>query len=174
MNEPLHRTVPGDGSPRVRGSRARGDGRADLGRVGAVIGRIVITDVAPVVSCGRWPAKAVVGETIPVTATVFREGHDLIGADVVLIRPDGSVADLRRMRLISPPGTDRYQADVVVDTQGEWSFHIQAWADTLATWRHAVEVKAAAGQGLDELAVDLEDGALLLERVLKESEPPLS
>ncbi|HSP39739.1 MAG TPA: alpha-1,4-glucan--maltose-1-phosphate maltosyltransferase [Frankiaceae bacterium] len=136
-----------------------------------MIGRIVITDVSPVVSCGRWPAKTSIGETVPVTATVFREGHDLIGADVVLFRPDGSLADVRRMRLISPPDTARYQADVVVDTEGVWSFHVQAWADSLATWRHAVEVKAAAGQGLDELAVDLEDGALLLERVAKESEP---
>jgi starch synthase (maltosyl-transferring) len=138
-----------------------------------VIGRIVITDVAPVVSCGRWPAKAVVGETVPVTATVFRDGHDLIGADVVLLRPNGSVADVRRMRLISPPGTDRYAADVVVDTEGVWSFHVQAWADSLATWRHAVEVKAAAGQTLADLAVDLEDGALLLERVEQETDHPL-
>ncbi len=138
-----------------------------------MIGRIVITDVAPVVACGRWPAKAVVGESVPISATVFREGHDLIGADVVVLRPDGSVADVRRMRLISPPGTDRWAADVVVDAEGVWSFHVQAWADTLATWRHAVEVKAAAGQTLAELAVDLEDGALLLERVVKESDPPL-
>jgi starch synthase (maltosyl-transferring) len=139
-----------------------------------VIGRIVITDVAPVVSCGRWPAKAVVGETVPVTATVFREGHDLIGADVVLLRPDGTVADVRRMRLVSPPGTDRYAADVVVDTEGVWSFHIQAWADTLATWQHDIAIKAAAGQGLDELAVDLEDGALLLERVATDDDAPVA
>ncbi|MDQ1635101.1 MAG: hypothetical protein QOJ32_1910, partial [Frankiaceae bacterium] len=139
-----------------------------------MIGRIVITDVAPVVSCGRWPAKAVVGETVPVTATVFREGHDLIGADVVLLRPDGTVADVRRMRLVSPPGTDRYAADVVVDTEGVWSFHIQAWADTLATWQHDIAIKAAAGQGLDELAVDLEDGALLLERVATDDDAPVA
>src|SRR3978361_699505 len=137
QNVPLTRPVP---PVRLRVDERAGDARCRwgsggaaqivLGRVGAVIGRIVITDVAPVVSCGRWPAKAVVGETVPVTATVFREGHDLIGADVVLIRPDGSVADLRRMRLVSPPGTDRYAADVLVDTEGVWSFHVQAWGAT--------------------------------------------
>ncbi|MER7548108.1 maltotransferase domain-containing protein, partial [Spirillospora sp. NPDC127506] len=36
------------------------------------LGRIPIVDVAPVVGCGRWPAKAVVGETVEVSATVFR------------------------------------------------------------------------------------------------------
>ncbi|MEU6753855.1 maltotransferase domain-containing protein, partial [Spirillospora sp. NPDC046719] len=32
------------------------------------LGRIPILDVAPVVGGGRWPAKAVVGETIEVSA----------------------------------------------------------------------------------------------------------
>ncbi|MFG2245085.1 maltotransferase domain-containing protein, partial [Spirillospora sp. NPDC048823] len=31
------------------------------------LGRIPILDVAPVVGCGRWPAKAVVGETVEVS-----------------------------------------------------------------------------------------------------------
>ncbi|MFB4310772.1 maltotransferase domain-containing protein, partial [Actinomadura sp. GTD37] len=44
------------------------------------LGRIPILDVAPVVGCGRWPAKAVVGETVEVSATVFREGHEMLGA----------------------------------------------------------------------------------------------
>ncbi|TDE20856.1 maltotransferase domain-containing protein, partial [Actinomadura sp. 6K520] len=48
------------------------------------LGRIPILDVAPVVGCGRWPAKAVVGETVEVSATVFREGHEMLGAAVVL------------------------------------------------------------------------------------------
>ena len=43
-----------------------------------VAGRIEIDDVAPVVSGGRFPAKAVVGEIVPVRATVWREGHDAV------------------------------------------------------------------------------------------------
>ncbi|MFI0409459.1 maltotransferase domain-containing protein, partial [Actinomadura sp. 3N508] len=43
------------------------------------LGRIPILEVAPVVGCGRWPAKAVVGETVEVSATVFREGHERLG-----------------------------------------------------------------------------------------------
>src|ERR671926_391448 len=57
-------------------------GRADL--------RLGITDVAPVVSCGAFSARAVVGEHLPITATVFREGHDAVAADVVVTGPDGS------------------------------------------------------------------------------------
>jgi len=45
-----------------------------------VPGRIEIDDVHPVVSRGTFPAKAVVGEIVPVRATVWREGHDAVAA----------------------------------------------------------------------------------------------
>src|SRR6478735_7153547 len=50
----------------------------------SMIGRIPVLDVRPLVDCGRRPAKAVAGETFQVTATVFREGHDAVAANVVL------------------------------------------------------------------------------------------
>ena len=62
-----------------------------------MVGRIPVMNVTPVVDLGRHPAKATVGEPFPVTATVFREGHDQLGAEVVLTGPDGD----RR-----PPGAD--------------------------------------------------------------------
>ncbi|OBG84485.1 alpha-1,4-glucan--maltose-1-phosphate maltosyltransferase [Mycobacterium sp. E802] len=47
-------------------------------------GRIGIDDVAPVVLGGQFPAKAVVGEVVPVRATVWREGHDAVSATLVV------------------------------------------------------------------------------------------
>ncbi|MEX5717671.1 alpha-1,4-glucan--maltose-1-phosphate maltosyltransferase [Geodermatophilus maliterrae] len=131
-------------------------GRADL--------RLGITDVAPVVSCGSFSARAVVGEHLPVTATVFREGHDAVAADVVWTAPDGTRAPLNRMRRYGDQ-PDRWIATVVPDREGRWTFRVEAWSDPLATWHHAVEVKIEAGQGAGELANDLEEGARLLERV---------
>ncbi|HVH94221.1 MAG TPA: maltotransferase domain-containing protein, partial [Nocardioidaceae bacterium] len=55
----------------------------------AMVGRIPILGVTPVIEGGRYPAKAAVGETIPVSAWVFREGHDELSADVVLTGPNG-------------------------------------------------------------------------------------
>ncbi len=54
-----------------------------------MVGRIGIDDVAPVVSGGQFPAKAVVGEIVPVRATVWREGHDAVAATLV-VRYHGS------------------------------------------------------------------------------------
>src|SRR3954447_25830972 len=131
-------------------------GRPDL--------RLGISDVAPVVSCGSFSARAVVGEHVPVTATVFREGHDAVAADVVLTAPDGTRAPLNRMERFGEE-PDRWLTTVVPDREGRWTFRVEAWSDPLATWHHAVDVKIAAGQGPEDLANDLEEGARLLDRV---------
>src|SRR3954465_2945135 len=139
-------------------------GRADL--------RLGITDGAPVVSCGSFSARAVVGEHVPITATVFREGHDAVAANVVWsppseaarVAPDGTRGPFSRMAPYSQE-PDRWLATVVPDREGRWTFRIEAWSDPLATWHHAVEVKIEAGQGPEDLANDLEEGARLIERV---------
>jgi starch synthase (maltosyl-transferring) len=63
---------------------------------------------------------------------------------------------------------DRWLALVSPDREGCWTFRVEAWSDPLATWHHAVEVKIAAGQGPEDLANDLEEGARLLDRVATE------
>ena len=68
-------------------------------------GRIPVVDVWPVVGGGDFPAKAVPGEDIEVAATVFREGHDKIGATAVLFDPDGN--PVQRARLT--PGGHRHR-----------------------------------------------------------------
>jgi starch synthase (maltosyl-transferring) len=136
-------------------------GRPDL--------RLGITDVAPVVSCGSFSARAVVGEHVPITATVFREGHDAVAANVVWTPPAtrgrrAAAPPLQRMVPVGPE-PDRWATTVVPDREGLWTFQVEAWSDPLATWHHAVEVKIAAGQGPEELANDLEEGARLLDEV---------
>ncbi len=127
-------------------------------------GRLGIDDVSPMVSCGRYPAKAVVGEHIPIAATVWREGHDAVAATVTWRGPKDSKARRTRMT-IEDVNTDRWAAEIVPDTIGVWTFRVDAWSDPWSTWRHAVEVKVGAAQTADELANDLAAGALLLDRV---------
>ncbi len=124
------------------------------------IGRIPIIDVGPVVQGGRWPAKAVVGEAVEVTARVFREGHDAVAATAVLVRPDGTVHSSVRMDLVSA-GLDTYRADLVPDAVGHWTFRVEGWSDPYATWRHDATIKVEAGVDVELM---LAEGALLLER----------
>ncbi|MGH3951777.1 MAG: maltotransferase domain-containing protein [Pseudonocardiaceae bacterium] len=129
-------------------------------------GRLGIDDVRPVVACGRHPAKAVVGEHLPVEATVWREGHDAVAATVVWKGPHDRTW---RQTPMAPIGadTDRWAARITPDTEGLWTFRVDAWSDPWRTWRHAVEAKAGAGQGPGELANDLESGSLLLDRIAR-------
>jgi starch synthase (maltosyl-transferring) len=127
-------------------------------------GRLGIDDITPAVSCGQYPAKAVVGERIPVSATVWRDGHDAVAATVSWRGPNDRVA--RQTRMVEQgTGLDRFAAVIVPDTEGMWTYRVDAWSDPWATWRHAVEVKIAAGQGPADLGNDLETGARLLDRV---------
>ncbi|MFF0462504.1 maltotransferase domain-containing protein, partial [Streptomyces mexicanus] len=109
-----------------------------------VVGRIPVRDVRPAVEGGRHPAKAVTGESFQVTATVFREGHDAVAANVVLTDPQGRPGPWTPMRELAP-GTDRWGATVTPDAPGRWTYHVEAWSDPVATWRHAAHIKIPAG-----------------------------
>ena len=151
-------------------------------------GRIEIDDVEPVVSDGRYPAKAVVGEVVPVSATVWREGHDAVAATLTLRyhgcsypRPSpGSpqpvpvpietvIAPAQRIKpqllpMSRGPTPDVFHGQFVPDAVGLWTFRVDGWGDPVGTWRHAITAKLDAGQDEAELSNDLLLGAKLLER----------
>jgi starch synthase (maltosyl-transferring) len=138
-------------------------GRDEASRGEAVIGRIPIVDLSPVVECGRRPSKAVVGETFEVAATVFREGHDAVAANVVLRDPNGRAGPWTPMREVAP-GTDRWSASVTPTAEGLWTFAVEAWADPVTTWRRVAGIKIPAG--IDTELV-LAEGAALHERAAR-------
>ncbi|MBD8141633.1 alpha-1,4-glucan--maltose-1-phosphate maltosyltransferase [Frigoribacterium sp. CFBP 8759] len=131
------------------GPRA-GTGRARPGTVDNVatayeprVGRIPITGLTPTTPDRVFPTKAFSGEVVTFGATVFREGHDLIGADLVTIDPEG--AETRHRMVAGIPGTDRWTAQVQLEVEGDWTWQVEAYTDDWATWLHAAEIKVPAG-----------------------------
>ena len=110
-----------------------------------MIGRIPVLDVRPLVDCGRRPAKAVVGETFQVTATVFREGHDAVAANVVLRDPAGRPGPWTPMRELAPGHRPLGRRTSPRRPRARWTFPVEAWSDPVATWRHTAEIKIPAG-----------------------------
>jgi starch synthase (maltosyl-transferring) len=119
--------------------------------------RIQIQRIEPQTDCGRYPVKRTVGDEVVVTASIFRDGHDVLGA-AVRFRPPGT----RRWReaAMHPLGNDRWAGTFTVDGCGRWSFTVAAWTDRLASWQQEVRRKLEAGQ--QELAGELSEGQVLL------------
>jgi starch synthase (maltosyl-transferring) len=124
-----------------------------------VIGRIVVDDVRPRAPNG-FPGKAVVGESVRVSADVFRDGHDILAARVRWrAAPSGGngkwqTAPMRELV------NDRWEAVVEPTTLGRHELVVEAWTDRYATWRHKATVKLGAAQ---DIAVELEEGARLMD-----------
>ena len=88
--------------------------------------RIQIQDVRPQVDCGRYPAKATVGDR------VAGLGDDLPrrprGAARRRALPPAGRDALARAPL-EPVGNDRWEGAFAVDELGRWQFTVEAWVD---------------------------------------------
>jgi starch synthase (maltosyl-transferring) len=129
------------------------------------IGRIPIMGVQPVVDGGRFPARCVEGESVRVTANAFREGHDAMGVQLVLVSPDG--AEQRQALRSANPGLDLWETTIRPGSTGHWSFRIEAFSAPYESWAHTAEVKIPAGIDADLVCAE---GAIVLARVLAEVE----
>ena len=135
-----------------------------------MVARFGIDDVRPQVSGRTLPAKAVVGEVVPVSALVWREGHDAIAATLVLVSPSGE-------QFSAPMHQEVYRPDYVHGIfipreKGLWRYRVDAWSDVMATWRNAVAKKLAAGQTEAELANDIAHGADLFAAAIAQTPSP--
>ena len=91
---------------------------------------------------------------------MIREGHDSLAAGVVLYSPQGKRRELVPMREAAP-GTDRYEAQVSLPSEGTWSFAVESWTDPFTTWRRTAAIKLPLDQDTELV---LEEGARLLAR----------
>jgi starch synthase (maltosyl-transferring) len=121
--------------------------------------RIQIQSLTPLVDCGRYPAKACVGDEVRVEATIVRDGHEVLGAALRTKPPGGrrwaeeSMTDL---------GNDRWAASFAPGSSGRWSYRVEAWVDPVASFQWELRRKVEAGQA--DLSSELAEGAPLLER----------
>jgi starch synthase (maltosyl-transferring) len=119
--------------------------------------RIQIQEVSPQIDCGRYPVKRTVGDKVEVTARIFRDGHETLGAAV---RHKGPDATRWSEAPLEPLGNDLWAGSFEVDRPGVWSFRIEAWVDRVASFQEELRRKVAAGQA--DLTGELSEGAILL------------
>jgi len=123
--------------------------------------RIRIEHAAPTVDGGRWPVKRTVGDTVNVSADIFRDGHEVLRA-VVRWRAPGE----RRWQESPLTAVDahhdgvRWEGVFTVEAPGRTQWTVQAWVDLFAGWRDELARKVDFGQ--PDLSGELSEGAVLL------------
>lgn len=123
------------------------------------MGRIPILEPRPQITDNLFPAKAYQGEVVPFSCVAFREGHDVIGTQLVLTDPHG---ESRRIRMhAGRPGLDEWVTTVQVQETGDHHWYVEAFGDDYATWMHNATIKVPAGIDVELM---LEEGARVVER----------
>ena len=123
---------------------------------------IVIEHVRPAVDDGRYPAKRVVGETLAVSADIFKEGHDLLAARI-RYRARGD-ADWREAPL-RPVDNDGWAGGFPLEANARYVYTVEAWTDTFGSWVEEMRRRIAGGQ--IDLSSELQEGAEMLRRALE-------
>ncbi|MES2818203.1 MAG: alpha-1,4-glucan--maltose-1-phosphate maltosyltransferase [Pseudomonadota bacterium] len=118
--------------------------------------RIVIEATEPVLEQGRFASKALVGEPVQVRTTLFADGHDPLGTELLWRAADDPDWQRAPLELL---GNDRWQGSFTPQTIGRHLFVIQAWWDHFASFRYELQKKHAAGV---DVGLEIQEGRQLL------------
>lgn len=121
--------------------------------------RLIIEHVSPTVDSGAHPVKRVQFDHLEVSADIFKDGHDLIAARVLVRRAgDGEYKHVPMRYEYNP---DRWFASFELDQIGMWEFTIEAWPDSFGTWRAELAKRIEADQ---DVRPELLEGARMVRR----------
>ncbi len=123
--------------------------------------RVVIDNVEPEVSCGRFPIKRIVNDNVAIEADVFGDGHDEVRARLLWKREGDRAWKTVEMQAL---GNDRWRGEFPVAQAGRYRYTIAGEENHFGTWRHDLTKRQAAQQ---DLKLPFASGALLLEEVAK-------
>jgi starch synthase (maltosyl-transferring) len=118
--------------------------------------RVVIERVDPEIDCGAFPIKRTVGESVVVSANIFSDGHDELGAVLLHRGLEERAWRETPMHLVT---NDRWEGQFRVADMGSFFYTVRAWVDRFGTWRRDLAKKAYADQ---EVSLELEEGAHFL------------
>ncbi|MEZ4532664.1 MAG: maltotransferase domain-containing protein [Thermomicrobiales bacterium] len=139
-----------DVSPLVQAARVHSLDRADHGR-------IRIESVTPEIDGGRYPIKREVGDTIVVTADIFRDGHEKIAAELLFkpwYSPDWLASPMSHV------DNDRWIGSFIVTENTRYDYTIAAVPDHYRSWHEEIGKKFSAGL---DVQLEVAEGLQLLQ-----------
>ncbi|WP_207426102.1 alpha-1,4-glucan--maltose-1-phosphate maltosyltransferase [Pedobacter sp. SYSU D00535] len=125
--------------------------------------RVIITNVSPAIEGGQFPAKAAIHEEVIISADIFSDGHDEVGAAVLVrLKDQDNWTELPMKFVIN----DHWEAILQPEQLGFYQFQVKGWIDHYTTWKKGLVKKFDANQ---DIRVELLIGAELLEKTLATS-----
>ncbi|WP_019987387.1 alpha-1,4-glucan--maltose-1-phosphate maltosyltransferase [Rudanella lutea] len=119
--------------------------------------RVVIERVSPELDGGRFPIKAIPGDTIQVEADIFADGHDYVSARLLYRAPHEKHWQETPMHKLE---NDRWAGAFSVEQVGRYQYTLEAWVDHIGSWQHELDLKVRDGQ---RVTSELLAGATLAE-----------
>ena len=118
--------------------------------------RLAIETVSPTVNDGRFAAKCVEGWKTRISADIFADGHEVLGAAaLVAIAGEDRATEVPLAKGVN----DVWEGVHVFHRVGPARFRIIAWRDIFGTWARDTGKKVAAGQSVE---VEMIEGRAIL------------
>ncbi len=126
---------------------------------------VVIENVSPLVDGGRYPIKRTVGEAVEVSADIFKDGHDVMGAVLKWRKVGAKRWHETVMECTDSWTNDHWRGRFTVLEMGPTEFTIEAWGDTWKSWQHEWHMKFDARQA--DLQSETLEGAGIIEKAAR-------
>ena len=127
---------------------------------------LIIEHVEPELDGGRYPVKRVVGENLDVTADVFKEGHDTIGAVLrykLLGQKEWSETPMHHV------DNDRWAGSFLLAENTRYLYSVGAYVRSFETWR--IELTKKHGV-LPDLSSELLEGEAQVKEAMTRAKGP--
>ena len=109
-----------------------------MSRLPDTLDTIIIEHVEPEIDSGRYPVKREVGDRLEVTADIFKEGHDVIGAVLRYKTVKESGWHESPMSFVN---NDRWAGSVNLTQNIRYFYTIGAYVRSFETWREELKKK---------------------------------
>jgi len=118
---------------------------------------VVIGNVQPLIDCGRYPIKRIVGEDLVVEADIFKDGHDVVAA---ILKWRVGKRGWRQTPMMFVDN-DRWRGVCTFYDEAIHEYTVEAWTDTFRSWQQEFAKKFEAG--ISDLQSEALAGAAIVE-----------
>jgi starch synthase (maltosyl-transferring) len=119
--------------------------------------KIIIENIKPCIDGGRYPIKKIVGEPVKVTADIFKDGHDILAAEIKYRVKGKTCWQKVPMKHIC---NDEWKGQFKVTCNTRYEYTIEAYTERFLSWRDELEKKSGS---IEDLKSELLEGTAIIQ-----------